>query len=75
MIHPNSEIQEFDIVIIGSTGDLSVKKILPALMRRFIDGQIPENSNIFCIGRQQLSTEDFLDNLKERIKIDEYLYT
>ena len=72
MIHPNSEIQEFDIVIIGSTGDLSIKKILPALMRRFIDGQIPENSNIFCIGRQQLSTEDFLENLKERIKIDKY---
>ena len=72
MIHPNSEIQEFDIVIIGSTGDLSIKKILPALMRRFIDGQIPENSNIFCIGRQQLSTEDFLDSLKERIKIDKY---
>jgi glucose-6-phosphate 1-dehydrogenase len=68
MIHPNSEIKEFDIIIIGSTGDLSIKKILPALMRRFIDGQIPENSNIFCIARQKLSTDDFLDNLKEKNK-------
>ena len=68
MIHPNSEIQEFDIVIIGSTGDLSIKKILPALMRRFLDGQIPENSNIFCIGRQQLSTDNFLDNLMVKLR-------
>ena len=70
MIHPNSEIQEFDIIIIGSTGDLSIKKILPALMRRFLDGQIPENSNIFCVARQNLSTEDFLNKFKEKTKLD-----
>ena len=70
MIHPNSEIQEFDIIIIGSTGDLSIKKILPALLRRFLDGQIPENSNIFCVARQNLSTEDFLNKLKEKTKLD-----
>ena len=67
MIHPNSEIQEFDITIIGSTGNLSLTKILPALLKRYVDGQIPPNSKIFCLARQKLNDSEFIDLLKSNI--------
>jgi glucose-6-phosphate 1-dehydrogenase len=35
-------VEPFDLVIFGGTGDLAVRKLLPALYHRFIDGQIPE---------------------------------
>ena len=65
MIHPNSEIQEFDITIIGSTGNLSITKILPALLKRYVDGQIPENSRVFCLARQKLNDSEFINLLKK----------
>ena len=49
MVHPKSIITSFDLIIIGATGDLSTKKILPALLKRYLDGQIPEKSKIYCI--------------------------
>ena len=67
MIHPNSEIPEFDITIIGSTGDLSIKKILPALLKRYLDGQILENSKIFCLARQRLTNKEYINLLKKNI--------
>ena len=70
MIHPNSEIQEFDITIIGSTGNLSITKILPALLKRYVDGQIPTNSKIFCLARQKLNNDEFISLLKKNISIN-----
>ena len=64
MIHPNSEISEFDIIIIGATGDLSIRKIIPALFKRYADGQIPEKSKIYCLARRQLDNSSFTQKLE-----------
>src|SRR3546814_2617842 len=41
-------VEPFDLVIFGGTGDLAVRKLLPALFHRFLDGQIPEIGSASC---------------------------
>ena len=47
-------VDPFDIVIFGGTGDLSKRKLLPALFHRWLDGQIPPNSTIIGSARSEL---------------------
>ena len=49
----------FDIVIFGGTGDLSERKLLPALFHRFLDGQIEESCKIIGIARGEISRDEF----------------
>lgn len=47
-------VEPFDIVIFGGTGDLSRRKLLPALFHRWMDGQIPEESVIIGTARSKM---------------------
>ena len=49
----------FDIVIFGGTGDLSQRKLLPALYHRFVDGQIPEDSRLVGVSRSEMTDKAF----------------
>ena len=49
-------VDPFDIVIFGGTGDLSRRKLLPALYHRWVDGQIPENSTIVGTARSEMDS-------------------
>ena len=49
----------FDFVVFGATGDLTLRKLLPALYLRFQDGQIPPEARIIGAARSKLSEEDF----------------
>ena len=59
MVSKTIPVKPFDLVIFGATGDLAKRKIIPALFRRFIAGQIPPVSRIIGVSRQQLSNEQF----------------
>ena len=37
-------VATFDCVVFGATGDLTLRKLLPALYYRFRDGQMPPES-------------------------------
>lgn len=52
-------VEPFDIVIFGGTGDLSRRKLLPALYHRWVDGQIPENSVIVGTARSDMDPEAY----------------
>ena len=52
-------VDAFDLVIFGGTGDLSRRKILPGLYRRFLAGQMPENSRIIGAARASLTVAAF----------------
>nr|WP_321440898.1 glucose-6-phosphate dehydrogenase [uncultured Hyphomonas sp.] len=52
-------VDPFDIVIFGGTGDLSRRKLLPALFHRWLDGQIPENSAIVGAARSDLDDKAY----------------
>ena len=53
-----------DFVIIGGTGHLSIRKILPALFWRFLDKQIDNKSTIILCDKNIKSWDDFLITLK-----------
>ena len=59
MIHPNSKIAAFDLLIFGATGDLCLNKILPALLYRELDNQLPKRSRIICSSRSIISEETY----------------
>lgn len=52
-------VEPFDLVIFGGTGDLSRRKILPGLFRRFCDGQFAGESRIIGAARGELSAEEY----------------
>jgi glucose-6-phosphate 1-dehydrogenase len=52
-------VQPFDYVVFGATGDLTKRKLVPALYHRFKDGQFDENSRIIGASRTKLSEADF----------------
>src|SRR5438309_1007326 len=50
-------------IIFGGTGDLTSRKIAPALYNLFLDGWMPAQFSIIGTGRTQYSDEQFRDNL------------
>jgi glucose-6-phosphate 1-dehydrogenase len=49
----------FDCVVFGATGDLTLRKLLPALYYRFRDGQMRKQSRIIGAARSRLSDDDY----------------
>jgi glucose-6-phosphate 1-dehydrogenase len=58
-----SRIPPCDIVVFGGTGDLAVRKLLPALYLRDRDGQLTEDTRIIAVSRAGL------DDVGYRVKI------
>ena len=52
-------VQPFDYVVFGATGDLTKRKLIPALYHRFKDGQFDEQSRIIGVSRSALSDAEF----------------
>ena len=58
-------VPPFDLVVFGATGDLSLRKLFPALLHRFLDGQIPPQSRIIGAARSDLDTDAFRKMVEE----------
>ncbi|XZG69693.1 glucose-6-phosphate dehydrogenase [Chitinibacteraceae bacterium HSL-7] len=54
-------IDAFDMVLFGGTGDLVMRKLLPALYHQHQDGNLPANGRLICLGRGEQSTQAYLD--------------
>jgi glucose-6-phosphate 1-dehydrogenase len=52
-IPPASTLKPADLVIFGGTGDLALRKILPALYYRWRDGQLGAPTRIIGVGRSR----------------------
>lgn len=52
-------VEPFDLVIFGATGDLSRRKLIPALYHRLADGQMPAEARIIGTARGDLDAEGF----------------
>ena len=61
-------VDPFDLVIFGGTGDLAMRKLLPALFRRFAGGQVPAESRIVGVARSHDSDENYRGVVREAIK-------
>ncbi|TCP63346.1 glucose-6-phosphate 1-dehydrogenase [Rhodovulum bhavnagarense] len=54
----------FDLVIFGATGDLAMRKILPALYRRDLAGQLPDGARIIGAARSDFTDASWRDELR-----------
>jgi glucose-6-phosphate 1-dehydrogenase len=59
--------QPCTIVIFGGSGDLSRRKLLPALYNLFLDGVLPDNYAVVGTGRTPLSDDDFRKVAREGV--------
>lgn len=53
--------------IFGATGDLSRRKLLPALLDLYQKGFLPESLKIVSVGRKPFSSEEYRDFVKDSI--------
>ena len=59
---------EFDLVIFGGTGDLALRKLLPALYHRVGDGQITGDSRIIAASRREVALDDYLQTVEQALR-------
>ncbi|QCE32216.1 glucose-6-phosphate dehydrogenase [Acetobacteraceae bacterium] len=64
---PFSHVAPFDLVIFGGTGDLALRKLLPALFRQFQDNDIPEHSRIIATSRMEMTTAQYREEAKKAL--------
>src|SRR5262245_54197992 len=55
----------FDMLLFGATGDLALRKLVPALYRRHLAGQIVSGSRILGVARTSQSREVYLAQIEE----------
>ena len=76
MVNNTKNIPPFSIVIFGVTGDLSHRKLLPALYNLFAQGSLPEDFNIVGFARRDWTDEVFRTEMRQsvdqfsRVKLD-----
>jgi len=61
-------VENFDLVIIGGTGDLAKRKILPGLYRRMCAGQMPEDARIIAAARTDISQSEYIAMVKKSLE-------
>jgi glucose-6-phosphate 1-dehydrogenase len=61
-------VEPFDLVVFGATGDLAIRKLIPALYHRDADGQIPADARIIGASRRTLSDDEFRNMAGEALE-------
>jgi len=70
MTHPQDlAVEPFDFILFGGTGDLSMRKLLPALYFRHCEGQLPADCRILTLARADLSQADFRSMMETESRI------
>jgi glucose-6-phosphate 1-dehydrogenase len=61
------ELNTFDLYLFGGTGDLSNRKLIPAMFRQETLENIDDASQIIGIGSRDLSTEEYISMVNESL--------
>lgn len=64
----NESLQPFDFILFGGTGDLSIRKLIPALYFRHCEKQLPEDGRIIATGRSEMDTAGFRTKLDTEVR-------
>jgi glucose-6-phosphate 1-dehydrogenase len=68
-------VDKFDLIIFGGSGDLALRKLLPALYHRDCDGQLPDGSRIIAVSRAEMKREAYVYLVQEALKSSISTYT
>ena len=61
-------LTDFDLVLFGGSGDLAMRKLLPAMYARDVAKDLPDTARIICVGRHEWSNEEFLATVESTSK-------
>jgi glucose-6-phosphate 1-dehydrogenase len=56
----------FDLVFFGGTGDLTWRKLMPALFQALRHGKLPDGGRILAVARDERSDDEYRSYIKER---------
>ena len=56
----------FDLVLFGGTGDLTWRKLMPALFQAHRHGKLPQGGRILAVARDERSDDEYRNFIKER---------
>ncbi len=56
----------FDLVLFGGTGDLTWRKLMPALFQAYRHGKLPADGRILAIARDQRSDDEYRTFIRDR---------
>ena len=54
-------------VIFGGGGDLTWRKLAPALYSLFLDGRLPDRFQVIGVGRKQVTDDSYRRHLREGV--------
>ena len=61
----------FDLVFFGGTGDLTWRKLMPALFQAFRHGKLPPGGRILAVARDERSDDAYREFIRERfVEVD-----
>jgi len=67
-MNPTARPDPSVITIFGAGGDLTWRKLMPALYSLFVDGWLPEHFAIIGVDRRELDDESYVAHLKEHLE-------
>ncbi len=72
MMPKHESMKDLIITIFGSTGDLTARKLLPAILKLHQEKEIPEQTLVVCLGRKELSKQAYLEYMNQltNVKLD-----
>ena len=56
----------FDLVLFGGTGDLTWRKLMPALFQAFRHGKLPAGGRILAVARDERSDDDYRAYIRDK---------
>jgi len=57
------------LVIMGATGDLTARKLVPALFNLYLNGGLPDPFRIVGCGRTKLNDQEFRNRMQESLRV------
>lgn len=61
-------VPPFDLVVYGGTGDLAMRKLIPALYHRDRDSQLPDQARIVGVSRQKLDDAGYRSRVEQALR-------
>jgi glucose-6-phosphate 1-dehydrogenase len=61
-------LSDFDLVFFGGSGDLAMRKLLPAMYARDVCNDLPPTARIICVGRESMSQDAFIEMVETNSK-------
>lgn len=62
------KVPPFDLIVFGGTGDLAYRKLFPALLHRYIDGQFSQPTKIIGVSRHDVENSAYRATIAKALK-------